>query len=60
MTEKWDEYMKMEGWKDFYIIEAYQYIPIEDEREEVIQKIECAKTSNEAKQIIAEARGKTA
>jgi hypothetical protein len=56
MTGKWDDYMKTEGWKDYYIIEAYQYIPIEYEREAVIQKIECAKTAEEAKQIIADAR----
>lgn len=60
MTDKWDEYMKIEGWKDFYIIEAYQYISTEEDRESVIQKIEAARTAEEAKRIIAEAREKTA
>ena len=57
MTDKWDEYMKIEGWKYFYIIEAYQYIPIEEDREAVIQKIEASKTAEEAKAVIARAKG---
>ncbi len=57
MTSKWNEYMKSEGFKDYYCIEAYQYITEESARSEVIRKIEGAKSAEEAKAIIAKARG---
>ena len=57
MSGKWDEYMRLEGYKEYYIIEAYQYIPIESDRKKVIDDIEHAKDADEAKSIIAKARG---
>ena len=54
---KWDDYMKLEGFKEYYIIEAYQYLPDEIERKRVIDQIEQAKSAAEAKAIIDEARG---
>jgi hypothetical protein len=56
MTTKWDEYIKTEGWKDFYIIEAYQYIPDEVDRDVAIMKIEASQTAEEAKDVIAKAK----
>lgn len=56
MATKWDEYLKTEAWKDYYIIEAYQYIPDEVERDVAIMKIEASKTAEEAKDVIAKAR----
>jgi hypothetical protein len=47
-----DDYMKLEGWKDYFIIEAYQYIPNDLDRSPVIRQIEAARTQEEAKEII--------
>lgn len=58
MAAKWDEYMRLEGWKDYYLIEAYQYISDESRRSVVIKEIESAKNAEEAKEIIAKERGK--
>lgn len=54
---KWDEYMKSEGWKDYYVIECYQYIGDEHEREVAIAAVEASKTAEEAKAVIARAKG---
>jgi hypothetical protein len=56
MTAKWDEYMRLEGWRDYYVIEAYQYIAIESERKKVIKEIEACRTADEAKAIIDKVR----
>jgi len=56
MTAKWDEYMRLEGWRDYYVIEAYQYIAIESERKKVIREIEACRTAEEAKAIIDKVR----
>jgi hypothetical protein len=56
MTAKWDEYMRLEGWRDYYVIEAYQYIAIESERKKVIREIEACRTAYEAKAIIDKVR----
>ena len=57
MSSKWDDYMRLESFKEYYIIECYQYIPIEVERIKVIRDIEQAKSAEEAKAIIQKARG---
>lgn len=49
--------MRLEGYKEYYMIEAYQYVTDEVERKKVIAQIECAKSIEEAKAIIAKARG---
>ena len=49
--------LELDYWKDYRIIEAYQYIPIESDRKKVIDDIEHAKDADEAKSIIAKARG---
>jgi hypothetical protein len=56
MTTKWDEYMKLEGFQEYYVIEAYQYVTDELERKKVIAQIEDSKNAEEAKAIIAKAR----
>ena len=57
MTAKWDEYMRLEGWRDYYVIEAYQYIAIESERKKVIKEIEAYQYiayESERKKVIRE------
>ena len=52
-----DDYMKLEGWKDYFIIECYQYIPNDIDRSPVIRQIEAARTQEEAKAIIGKWKG---
>ena len=52
-----DDYMKLEGRKDCFIIEAYQYIPNDLDRSPVIRQIEAARTQEEAKAIIGKWKG---
>lgn len=54
---KWDDYIRTEGFKDYYCIEAYQYVVGMEERSLVIREIEASKTPEEAKAIIQRARG---
>jgi|GEM_PF-2875896 hypothetical protein len=56
MTAKWDEYMRLEGWRDYYVIEAYQYVADESRRSVVIKQIEGCRTADEAKAIIDKVR----
>jgi hypothetical protein len=58
MTAKWDEYMRLEGWRDYYVIEAYQYVAEESRRSKVIREIEACRTADEAKAIIDKVRVK--
>lgn len=55
--DAWDEHMKTEGFKDYYIIECYQYITDELDRDVAIRSVESCKTHDEAKAVIAKARG---
>jgi hypothetical protein len=57
-TDLMAEYMRLEGWKDYCCIEAYQFIPDELDRSVAIRKIEAARTVEDAKAVIAEARGR--
>jgi hypothetical protein len=54
---KFDDYLKSEAWKDYYVIECYQYIGDEQEREVAIAAVEASKTADEAKAVIARAKG---
>ncbi len=53
-----DDYMKLEGWKDYFIIECYQYIPNDLDRSPVIRQIEACRTADEAKAVIDKVRAK--
>ena len=44
-----DDGLELDYWKDYRIIEAYQYIAIESERKKVIRQIEECRTADEAK-----------
>jgi len=48
--------LELDYWKDYCIIEAYQYIAIESERKKVIRQIEACRTADEAKAIIDKVR----
>ena len=54
---KFNDYLDSEAWKDYYTIEAYQYIPDVQERDLVVAEIEKTKTASEAKAIIAKYKG---
>ena len=54
---KWDDYMELEGWKDYYCIEVFQYITDDAKRTEVMREIDNARTKQECESIIARARG---
>ena len=60
MTAKWDEYMRLEGWRDYYVIEAYQYVADESRRSVVIKQIEACRTAEEAKAVIDKVRAQCA
>ena len=49
--------LELDFWKDYRIIEAYQYVAIESERKKVIRQIEACRTADEAKAIIDKVRG---
>jgi hypothetical protein len=51
-----DAELELDYWKDYRIIEAYQYIAIESERKKVIREIEACRTAEEAKAIIDKVR----
>jgi hypothetical protein len=56
-VDEWDLYMRTEGYKEYHIIECYQYIPDELDRKVAIRAIEAAKTPDEAKAVIEKAKG---
>jgi hypothetical protein len=57
MTGKdWDLYIRTEGFKEYHIIECYQYIANESERKKVIRQIEACRTPDEAKAVIERVR----
>lgn len=49
--------LELDYWKDYRIIEAYQYITDESERKKVIKEIEACRTAEEAKAVIDKVRG---
>jgi len=49
--------LELDYWKDYRIIEAYQYIAYESERKKVIREIEGCRTAEEAKDVIDKVRG---
>ena len=51
-----DAGLELDYWKDYRIIEAYQYIAIESERKKVIREIEACRTADEAKAVIDRVR----
>jgi hypothetical protein len=51
-----DAGLELDYWKDYRIIEAYQYIAYESERKKVIKEIEACRTAEEAKAIIDRVR----
>lgn len=51
-----DAGLELDYWKDYRIIEAYQYIAIESERKKVIREIEGCRTAEEAKAVIDKVR----
>jgi hypothetical protein len=56
-TDEWDVYMRTEGWKEYHIIECYQYISDELDRAVAIRAVEASRKPDEAKAVIAKARG---
>jgi hypothetical protein len=52
-----DAGLELDYWKDYRIIEAYQFIANESERKKVIRQIEACRTAEEAKAIIDKVRG---
>ena len=53
-----DAGLELDYWKDYRIIEAYQYIAIESDRKKVIKEIEACRTAEEAKAVIDKVRVK--
>lgn len=51
-----DAGLELDYWKDYRIIEAYQYIAYESERKKVIREIEACRTAEEAKAVIDKVR----
>ena len=47
-----DAGLELDYWKDYRIIEAYQYVADESERKKVIKEIEACRTAEEAKAVI--------
>jgi hypothetical protein len=50
--------LELDYWKDYRIIEAYQFIANESERKKVIRQIEACRTADEAKAVIDKVRAK--
>jgi hypothetical protein len=48
--------LELDYWKDYRIIEAYQYIANESERVKVIEEIEACHSADECRAVIEKAR----
>lgn len=56
-SKQWSDYMELEGWRDYYCIEVFQYVTDDAKRTEVMREIDNARTKEECQSIIAKARG---